>query len=139
MGDPAAAVAQLKAACDRAYDNNLHSCSNAVYDLIKELVNPGETYRQANEFIDYWGRKLEEREPGRRFRAGKPGYRGRGWLKGPRRARACHRHLPRHQDPERWISVLLQTSQQVSDLEADGDVSAWPIHFDQHDMAWHDE
>jgi hypothetical protein len=54
MGDPAAAVAQLKAACDRAYDNNLHSCSNAVYDLIKELVNPGETYRQANEFIDYW-------------------------------------------------------------------------------------
>jgi len=48
------AVAKLKAACDRAYDNNQHSCSNAVWDLIKELVNPTEQYRQANDFIDYW-------------------------------------------------------------------------------------
>jgi len=61
MGDPAAAVAQLKAACDRAYDNNLHSCSNAVYDLIKELVNPGETYGKRTSSLTI-GRKLEERE-----------------------------------------------------------------------------
>jgi len=107
--------------------------------LIKELVNPGETYRQANEFIDYWDEKLEEREPGRRF----SGWANRGivsWVALKVLAgTGMSSPSTRHQDPERWISVLLQTSQQVSDLEADGDVSACPIHFDQHDMAWHDE
>jgi hypothetical protein len=54
MSNPTDKVAQLKDACDRAYDSNLMSCSNAVWDVIKSLVNPDEKYRQANDFIDYW-------------------------------------------------------------------------------------
>jgi hypothetical protein len=54
MADSPDAVIQLKNACDGAYDNNLNSCSNAVWDLVKALVNPAEEYRQANEAIDYW-------------------------------------------------------------------------------------
>jgi hypothetical protein len=52
--DSGDAVTTLKDACDRAYENNLNSCSNAVWDLIKALVNAGEEYRQANDLIDYW-------------------------------------------------------------------------------------
>ena len=59
MTDSAQAVAKLKDACDRAYGNNLNSCSNAVWDLIKALVNPNEKYRQANDFIDYWDENWE--------------------------------------------------------------------------------
>jgi hypothetical protein len=54
MSETDQAVAKLKDACDRAYANNLSSCSNAVWDLIKALVNSGEQYKQANDFIDYW-------------------------------------------------------------------------------------
>jgi hypothetical protein len=59
MSDFAKEVAKLKDACDRAYDNNLNSCSNAVWDLIKALVSPGEEYKQANDFIDYWDDKWQ--------------------------------------------------------------------------------
>jgi hypothetical protein len=54
MADSPDAVTKLKNACDRAYDNNLNSCSNAVWELVKALVNPAEEYRQANEAIDDW-------------------------------------------------------------------------------------
>ena len=54
MNDTNEAVAKLKEACDTSYMNNKSSCSNAVWDLIKALVNPGEKYKQANDFLDYW-------------------------------------------------------------------------------------
>ena len=54
MSDPIDSVAILKTACDSAYTDNMNSCSNAVWDLIKAMVNPGEDYRQANDLIDYW-------------------------------------------------------------------------------------
>lgn len=46
-------VELLKAACNNAYDKNPDSCSHAVWDVIKGMVNPQESYRQANELIDY--------------------------------------------------------------------------------------
>jgi len=58
------------------------------------------------------------------------GYRGRGWLK----VLGGHGHVIAIYPAPRSRTVdisTLQTSQQVSDLEADGDVSACPIHFDQ--------
>src|ERR1700689_3791638 len=54
MTDSADAVKKLKEVWDWAYENNMNSCSNAVWDLIKALVNPGEKYQQANDLIDYW-------------------------------------------------------------------------------------
>jgi len=43
----------LKNACDEAYDKNLKSCSNAVWDVISAIVNPNETYRVANALLDH--------------------------------------------------------------------------------------
>lgn len=54
MSDTDEAVAKLKNACDHAYDNYPSSCSHAVWDVIKTVVNPGEEHKQANDFIDYW-------------------------------------------------------------------------------------
>ncbi|MGD0567937.1 MAG: hypothetical protein ABSA78_05995 [Candidatus Sulfotelmatobacter sp.] len=56
----AEAVAKLKDACDRAYDKNQNSCSNAVWDVIKELVNSGQEFLQANELIDQLSDDWEE-------------------------------------------------------------------------------
>jgi hypothetical protein len=53
MADLDAAAQKLKAACDNAYDSNASSCSNAVWDVVKAIVNPDEPYRQANKLIDY--------------------------------------------------------------------------------------
>ncbi|MBL8227961.1 MAG: hypothetical protein JNL98_05770 [Bryobacterales bacterium] len=46
-------MAALKKACDDAYDKNLNSCSNAVWDVIRVIVNPNETYRVANALMDH--------------------------------------------------------------------------------------
>ncbi len=64
MADPnpadAAAAAKLKAACDTAYDANLASCSNAVWDVMKAIYNKDETYRQANALVDYMAGSWKE-------------------------------------------------------------------------------
>jgi hypothetical protein len=52
MTDLSDAAARLKKICDDAYDNNAGSCSNAVWDVIKNAINPKEPYRVANELID---------------------------------------------------------------------------------------
>ena len=46
-----AAALQLKAACDAAYDANLKSCSNAVWDVIKAIWKKDEPFRAANQLI----------------------------------------------------------------------------------------
>jgi hypothetical protein len=46
-----AAALQLKAACDAAYDANMQSCSNAVWDVIKAVWKKDEPYRTANDLI----------------------------------------------------------------------------------------
>lgn len=51
MVDSITAFTALKVACDNAYDKNPKSCSHAVWDVIKDRVNPSETYRQANTLI----------------------------------------------------------------------------------------
>src|ERR1700745_100528 len=53
MNSPADATLKLKNVCDRAYNGNLTSCSNAVWDVIKGLVSPNEPFRQANQLIGY--------------------------------------------------------------------------------------
>ncbi len=53
MSAPEDDVAKLKDACDRAYRANMTSCSNAVWDVIKELLNSAEPFRNANALIDY--------------------------------------------------------------------------------------
>lgn len=47
------AVDALKKACDDAYVNNPSSCSNAVWDVIRAIINPNETYRVANVLVDH--------------------------------------------------------------------------------------
>jgi hypothetical protein len=53
MADTAAAVAELKKACDAAYAANQTSCSNAVWDVIKAVHDPKQEYRQANALVDW--------------------------------------------------------------------------------------
>jgi hypothetical protein len=53
MNTPADPSVALKSACDRAYVANKASCSNAVWDVIKDLVNPEEPFRNANAMVDY--------------------------------------------------------------------------------------
>jgi len=43
----------LKVACDTAYDKNPDSCSHAVWDVVKAVVDPKEPHRQANGMIDH--------------------------------------------------------------------------------------
>jgi hypothetical protein len=54
MPDPVDAVKRLKDACDRAYDKWPNSCSDAVWNIIKELVSPGAEQIPANDSVDYW-------------------------------------------------------------------------------------
>lgn len=49
------AVARLQAACDNAYIKNPKSCSNAVWDVTRAIVDPKEPYRTANALVDYMG------------------------------------------------------------------------------------
>lgn len=44
---------RLKTACDAAYVANPTSCSNAVWDVIKGLVNEDEPFRNANGLVDF--------------------------------------------------------------------------------------
>jgi hypothetical protein len=65
MSDLSPAAMKLKQACDRAYDANQASCSNAVWGVLKEISNKNEAYREANALVDfmagYWrGVTLEE-------------------------------------------------------------------------------
>jgi hypothetical protein len=46
-------VAALKTACDKAYDANPTSCSNAVWDVVKAVENQNEPFRSANDLIDH--------------------------------------------------------------------------------------
>lgn len=56
----------LKKACDDAYLAGTGSCSNAVWEVIKAMINPAEPYRMANPLIDYMATnwKLVELEDG---------------------------------------------------------------------------
>jgi hypothetical protein len=53
MADLSAEAQKLKNACDAAYDSNATSCSNAVWDVVKAVVNSNEPFRDANHLIDY--------------------------------------------------------------------------------------
>jgi hypothetical protein len=53
MADNATAVEKLTKACDTAYESNLTSCSNAVWDVIKAVHDPKQEYKQANQLIDW--------------------------------------------------------------------------------------
>lgn len=46
-------VEALKKACDKAYDSNKTSCSNAIWDVIREIGDKNETYRVANVLLDH--------------------------------------------------------------------------------------
>lgn len=50
---PDDAVSRLQAACDAACLKNPKSCSNAVRDVIRAMLNPDEPYRIANVLVDY--------------------------------------------------------------------------------------
>ncbi len=54
------AVSQLQAACDNAYIKSPKSCSNAVWDVIRAMVNPDEPYRTANTLVDYLDKNWTE-------------------------------------------------------------------------------
>ena len=53
MADIAEAVQKLTKACDDAFEANKSSCSNAVWDVIKAVHDPGQQYRQANQLVDW--------------------------------------------------------------------------------------
>ena len=46
-------VAALKEACDDAYFKAPHSCSHAVWYVLRKLVRDDEPYRVANDLIDF--------------------------------------------------------------------------------------
>lgn len=50
---PNDAVSRPQAACDAAYQKNPKSCSNAVWDVIRAMLNPDEPYRTANALVDH--------------------------------------------------------------------------------------
>lgn len=47
------ALTLLKVACDNAYEKNPDSCSHAVWDVVRGLIDAKEPHRQANPMIDY--------------------------------------------------------------------------------------
>ena len=53
MGNAADAVAKLKGACDAAYDANKDSCSHAVMQVIRAVLDPGMAHLNANGLIEY--------------------------------------------------------------------------------------
>jgi hypothetical protein len=54
MRDDIAAVQQLKAACDAAYEANKGSCSHAVMSVIHAVLDPKMAHRNANGLVDHW-------------------------------------------------------------------------------------
>lgn len=54
------AVSKLKAAADAAYDKNPNSCSNAVWDVLRAVVDPKTPYRTANALVDDVAANWEE-------------------------------------------------------------------------------
>jgi hypothetical protein len=114
MSETDQAVAKLKDACDRAYANNLSSCSNAVWDLIKALVNSGEQYKQANDFIDYWDENWKSVDLEEGFKLANQGVVVVGGLQVQGRPWPRHCHLSGDQDTEWRLPVFLQESRKVS-------------------------
>ena len=50
--DPRQAAAdRLTQAAQAAYDQYSHDCSHAIWEVLKQMVNPSETYRTANELM----------------------------------------------------------------------------------------
>lgn len=47
------AVEKLKKACDDAYTSHPTSCSHAVWYVITQIVDAQQTYRQANQLVDF--------------------------------------------------------------------------------------
>jgi len=54
------AVSKLKAAADAAYDKNPDSCSNAVWDVLRAVVDTKTPYRTANVLVDYMAANWQE-------------------------------------------------------------------------------
>ena len=53
MTDVLDATKKLESACDAAYEAQKESCSHAVWEVIKAVHDSGQTYRQANELIEW--------------------------------------------------------------------------------------
>jgi len=59
VADSTEAVQKLKNACDRAYDAWPTSCSDAVWNIIRELVSAGAQQIPANDSVDYFDKNWE--------------------------------------------------------------------------------